>query len=370
MSDQPKEEKRRTMTDQAIVRQEDNTSIYMPVMTIADAIDRRNALVNFTRSIMVKDHDFGTIPGTDKPTLYKAGAEKLASFFGLAPKFIVIDKILDFEKGLFYYHYKCELYRNGQLMGDSEGSANSMEKKHRYRNVAEKKATAEDKATAIRKETKTGQYGNYVVYVVPNSESYDLVNTLQKMAEKRALVAAVLVTTNASEFYTQDVEDMNIIEGEWHEPEGDKRQPGASTQPPPTNGATSKQSAKPGRPASPEDVKAGIVKHAKDFSKQGEVNLSEAQINLLRYGLDLCFEGQDPIVVDDKRHALLKYLTGIPSTKDVLSSQFKAIVEKWLEMKKNPDGSGEYMINQFSKQEAESIVAAALLSEGQQSLGV
>lgn len=218
-------------------------SIYMPIMTIADAIERRNALVNFTKSIMEKDRDFGTIPGTDKPTLYKAGAEKLASFFGMTPKFIVVDKILDFDKGLFYYHYKCELYRNGRFMGDSEGSANSMEKKHRYRNVAEKKATAEDKAMSIRKETKSGKYGDYVVYVVPNSEPYDLVNTLQKMAEKRALVAAVLVTTNASEFYTQDVEDMNIIDGEWHDPEGDKKSQSQSQSPKP-NGAPKSESAK------------------------------------------------------------------------------------------------------------------------------
>jgi hypothetical protein len=223
---------------------------------------------------------------------------------------------------------------------------------------------------SIRQEIKTGKYGDYTVYVVPNSEPYDLVNTLQKMAQKRALVAAVLITTNASEFYTQDIEDMNIIEGEWHESEGNKQQSSTQTKQV-VNGTISKQSThKPGRPASPEDVKAGIVKHAKDFAKQGEANLSEAQMNLLRYGLELCFEAQEPKVIDDKRHALLKYLTGIPSTKDILSSQFRAIVEKWLEMKKTPDGSGEYLINQFSAQEAESIVAASLLDEGKLTLNV
>jgi hypothetical protein len=53
----------------------------------------------------------------------------------------------------------------------------------------------------------------------------------------------------------------------------------------------------------------------------------------------------------------------------VTGPQFKAIVDKWLEMKKNPDGSGEYLINHFSAQEAEAIVAAALVAEGQQTLG-
>jgi len=34
----------------------------------------------FTRRIMVRDQDFGEIPGTNKPTLLKPGAEKLCNF--------------------------------------------------------------------------------------------------------------------------------------------------------------------------------------------------------------------------------------------------------------------------------------------------
>jgi hypothetical protein len=36
-----------------------------------------------------------------------------------------------------------------------------------------------------------------------------VVNTIQKMAQKRALVAATLIATSASEFFTQDVEDAD-----------------------------------------------------------------------------------------------------------------------------------------------------------------
>lgn len=42
-------------------------------------------------------------------------------------------------------------------------------------------------------------------------------NTLQKMAQKRAYVGAILIATGGSEFFTQDVEDMpqfgNVVEG-------------------------------------------------------------------------------------------------------------------------------------------------------------
>jgi ABC-type uncharacterized transport system YnjBCD ATPase subunit len=37
---------------------------------------------------------------------------------------------------------------------------------------------------------------------------YDLTNTIVKMAQKRALVAAVLSSCGASEFFTQDLEAM------------------------------------------------------------------------------------------------------------------------------------------------------------------
>ena len=41
-----------------------------------------------------------------------------------------------------------------------------------------------------------------------NPEIADQVNTIRKMAQKRALIAATLLAVNASEFFTQDVEDM------------------------------------------------------------------------------------------------------------------------------------------------------------------
>src|SRR5580698_4974819 len=56
-------------------------------MSMEVALARRAAIVEFTRKIMVRDRDFGEIPGTSKPTLLKPGAEKLCNFFGLEPEF-------------------------------------------------------------------------------------------------------------------------------------------------------------------------------------------------------------------------------------------------------------------------------------------
>lgn len=205
----------------------------MPALTINDAVARYNAVVEFTKRVMKVNKDYGVIPGTgDKPTLLKPGAEKLCSLFGLVPEFEIVDKITDFDKGIFYFHYSCRLSRNGHLVATGEGSANSKEKKYRYRNVPENKASEEDKATAIRAETRSGRYGQYKVYVVENTEPFDLINTLQKMAQKRALVAATLIAANASEFFTQDIEDMEAIEGDFTEQPEPNQEPHHSAPPP------------------------------------------------------------------------------------------------------------------------------------------
>ena len=47
---------------------------------------------------------------------------------------------------------------------------------------------------------------------VINPDIPDQINTIQKMAQKRALIGTTLLAVNASEFFTQDIEDFN------HEP--------------------------------------------------------------------------------------------------------------------------------------------------------
>ena len=73
----------------------------MPSMTIQDAIIRYNTVIQFTKKVMKSGKDYGVIPGTDKPTLLKPGAEKLCSLFGLTP-FVPV-RAGDFDKGLFYF---------------------------------------------------------------------------------------------------------------------------------------------------------------------------------------------------------------------------------------------------------------------------
>jgi hypothetical protein len=206
---------------------------WMPVFSIDNAIQRRNAIVQFVKQIMVPDTDYGVIPGTKKQVLLKPGAERLCSFFGFSPEFVTIEEVNDWTgerhngEPFFYVKYKCRLTRNGKVIGDGEGSCNSWENKYRYR-TTERVCPSCEKPTIIKGREEYG--GGWVCFKkkggcgtkfpdgdtsiesqqvgkTPNPDVADTVNTIQKMGQKRALIAAVLIGVNASEFFTQDLED-------------------------------------------------------------------------------------------------------------------------------------------------------------------
>jgi len=243
-------------------------SVFLPAMSMEVALARRSAIVEFTRRIMVRDQDFGQIPGTNKPTLLKPGAEKLCNFFGLEPEFTPMVEDIDWTgaqhggETFCYALYRCRLLREGRVVGVGEGSCNSWEAKYRYRWVTEEqlpehldrshllkravRRTLCEFDFAIERAETTGTYGkpaehwqrfrdaivagtaravekltrrgksvaweidcDAALYRIPNPDVADVVNTIQKMAQKRALVAATLIATSASEFFTQDVEDAD-----------------------------------------------------------------------------------------------------------------------------------------------------------------
>src|SRR4051812_906365 len=85
------------------------TQHLMPVMTVEQAVERYRMLGEFISQVMKKDEDFGIIPGTEKPVLYKPGAEKLVTLFGMTPKSVLVASVEDWNgedhggESLFYY---------------------------------------------------------------------------------------------------------------------------------------------------------------------------------------------------------------------------------------------------------------------------
>lgn len=176
------------------------------VLSVGEMQHRIQELQAFVKSQMVKDVDYGVIPGTKKPTLYKPGAEKLAAMYGFAQHSEVLTKVEDWDREFFHYEVRVELVnkRTGVIEAQGAGSANSRETRYRWRWVPEKDVPqGVDKATLTRR---SGKFGP--LYRMDNENPADVVNTCLKMAKKRALVDAVLAATRSSGLFTQDAEDF------------------------------------------------------------------------------------------------------------------------------------------------------------------
>ena len=205
-------------------------SLIGPVMDVAMARERLMQFQQFVKEYLVEGEDFGTIPSTPKPTLYKPGADKLCELYGLADEYEVTQRTEDFDKGLFDYEVKCILVRKPEmtLVSSGLGSCNSYETKYRWRD-SKRQCPACGKDAMIKGKEEYGggwlcfakkggcgaKFGDndtaitgQVVGRTQNEDVADIKNTILKMALKRAKISAVLSATRSSGVFTQDLEDI------------------------------------------------------------------------------------------------------------------------------------------------------------------
>lgn len=218
------------------------------VVTVDEAVARHDERIDYMRRVLKEGVHYGKIPGTgDKAALFKPGAESLCADMGLRPDPINDGApILDFDgrdhngEPFIYYQRKVNLYRLHPVTGDrvwvgaGSGSCTSWEDKYRWRTSVRtcpecgKAAIIKGKAEygggwiCFRKKDGCGaKFPDGAVSItsqqagrVANDRIADLANTILKMADKRALVAAVLNTTGVSDLFTQDLEDESTPDDE------------------------------------------------------------------------------------------------------------------------------------------------------------
>jgi hypothetical protein len=200
-----------------------------------DAMKRgRERISLIQRELMEPGVDFGLIPGTPKPTLFKSGAEKLALAYGLAARlentFVPGDgetqPLLKYESAAFLHLGSFD----GPVVAVGHGTANGWEK--RYRRDSDKACPACGKMALIRSKFEPGWYcfpkkDGCGSKFGPDDEritaqatdakgdpvaANDLQNTLLKMSEKRAFVDGVLRATASSSLFTQDVAEEPTLD--------------------------------------------------------------------------------------------------------------------------------------------------------------
>lgn len=189
-----------TAVDRPIVN-----AIVRPIVTPAAMIEAHTEVAQLIAKALTKDTDYGVIPGAGtKPTLLKPGAERLVKAFGCVARYHIVETERDHNfpvsytkrkkvwankfkgdraftwaeehgmaEGLYRYVVRAEIVRldASEVVGDGLGSCSTMETKYVDR-------------------------------------PRDCENTVLKMAQKRALVAAVLNAFGLSDRFTQDVEDL------------------------------------------------------------------------------------------------------------------------------------------------------------------
>ncbi len=247
------------------VRREAQVASWTPsfAVSVDEAISRKKEKSRFFREVMDEGQHYGVIPGAgSKPALFKSGAEMLLSNMGLRAEFEdEAPPILDFTgldhdgETLIHYRRRCSIYKQTgptenerMCMARASGACSSREKKYRFRNSQRTCPECGQNAIITGKQ----EYGGGFLCFkkkggcgakfqehdrriteqeegqVANPDLADIENTILKMADKRALVAATLVATGCSDIFTQDVEDHAAPEPVTRQASPAERLPGAT----------------------------------------------------------------------------------------------------------------------------------------------
>ena len=239
-------------------------------VSIEDLAARTKDLDHFFRGIMQKGTDYGIIPGTPKPSLWKPGAELLRLWAGLTPTYENDDSRSDRKAGFIHWLSTCRLVNKaGDIVGELSGTCNSHEAKYRWRWVWPREVPqGMDKATLV---SKVMDDKGSVKYRLENDNLADLDNTILKMAQKRAFIGDILMVTGASRIFTQKVEED---EGDGEEGNGGSEgatvapRQSAGQQAPPTT-EPPKPKAKPSGAIEPNTIGA-VIYWAKQKGVDGE----------------------------------------------------------------------------------------------------
>lgn len=150
----------------------EGTPVPHMAINIQSARDRIVELQNFIKYMMVPNIDYGFVKGCPKPMLLKSGAEKLCDIYGFSKQIEITQRINDWDKGIFYFEIKAILINKKTGIIESEGVGCCTNK--------EKKFAGQD--------------------------AFSVINSVLKMAKKRAIVDATLAATRSSGIFGQDLE--------------------------------------------------------------------------------------------------------------------------------------------------------------------
>jgi hypothetical protein len=157
--------------------------------------DRRlelDLLQSMVRGVLKKGIDFGRIPGTPADSLWEPGAMQIISAFNCYPgQRRILQLKDDLDKLVVIVEVPVISRTTQEVMATGVGAASTLETKYKYRwfNEADAKQIGYDDTALAALKQRQGR-NDATEYRVPNPEHGELLNTILKMASKRAEVDA------------------------------------------------------------------------------------------------------------------------------------------------------------------------------------
>jgi hypothetical protein len=197
--------------------------------SVGEVLEQSNKIQELMKVALKEGQHYGIIPGTKKQSLLKPGAEKINFLFRIGTGDLQETRV-DMPEGHREVTIKTPMIHipTGTVIAFGIGSCSTMESKYRYRQ-ANRKCPKCGKETIIKGKEEYG--GGWLCYAkkggcgakwpddakeitsqevgqVENKDIADVYNTVLKMAAKRSYVDGTIKASAASDFFTQDVEDM------------------------------------------------------------------------------------------------------------------------------------------------------------------
>lgn len=198
--------------------------------SVSDVVAQAAKIQDLMSKALKDGQHYGIIPGTGtKPSLFKPGAEKINFMFriGTGEPEVIRTDLKDGHREVTVKTPMVHL-PTGAVITYGVGSCSTMETKYRYRNEARKCPQCGKEAIIKGREEYGGgwlcfkkkggcgaKFGiddkaitEQIVGQIENKDIADQYNTVLKMADKRSYICGTLKATAASDFFTQDVEDI------------------------------------------------------------------------------------------------------------------------------------------------------------------
>lgn len=176
-----------------------------PIASPSDVLQLQEETRTMVTQILQEGRDYGVIPGTDKPSMLKPGAERTALAFGCyygEPE--IVEREVDHDR-VNEYTKRKKVWKN-EHDGDRrfDWSEEHGTSRGLYRYVVRVPVIHRESGLVV---------GSAIGSCSTMESKYidrprDSENTALKMAHKRALVGACLITFGLSDQFTQDTEDI------------------------------------------------------------------------------------------------------------------------------------------------------------------